>query len=517
MRKSEFWLSRMGIGLLLFGLVFLFKYSIDQGWITPPVRHFFGIGIGVLLFVFGWRLYATRKHLSRLLLGGSVVAFYITDFSAFQLFELIPHPTAFALMVLVTCLAFFIALKQDDTIFSIVGAIGGLATPFLLYTGSGSVPALVGYTCLVLAGTTAVCFFRQWRVLLWVAGIGGWIVLMTGTDAAGILLDSSKANAQVALQLGVLFWWLCFAVAPVWRRTLSVTHPQRWHAVSPPRSGVVSPRALSALDQHLHLLAILAPLTALFVSMCMWPDTPDRVFGWAAMVSAAVYFAANYYLRRFEPLRSLAFAHAIAGVILFTEAFALLLEGNALMLAYAGEAVALHLLAKRLASRGTLVGGHLMSLIVGLWLLIHLLARDGELPVVFNGLSLTDLVVILAGAAVGLRVLTGTARLLYSLATHLAFLAWLARELSTLQDGQGYVTIAWGVYGAILLVAALRLNSTPLRQVALGTLVLMVAKLFIVDLSELETIWRVLLFMGFGAIFLLLSYYFPKLWRGQRH
>jgi len=45
----------------------------------------------------------------------------------------------------------------------------------------------------------------------------------------------------------------------------------------------------------------------------------------------------------------------------------------------------------------------------------------------------------------------------------------------------------------------------------------MVAKLFIVDLSELETIWRVLLFMGFGAIFLLLSYYFPKLWRGQRH
>ena len=124
MRKSEFWLSRIGIGLLLFGLVFLFKYSIDQGWITPPVRHFFGIGVGVLLLVFGWRLYSQRKHLSRLLLGGSVAAFYITDFSAFQLFELIPHPTAFALMVAITCLAFFISLRQDDTVFSIVGTVG---------------------------------------------------------------------------------------------------------------------------------------------------------------------------------------------------------------------------------------------------------------------------------------------------------------------------------------------------------------------------------------------------------
>ena len=91
----------------------------------------------------------------------------------------------------------------------------------------------------------------------------------------------------------------------------------------------------------------------------------------------------------------------------------------------------------------------------------------------------------------------------------------MARELAPTVDGQGYLTIAWGVYGAALLILGLRLNYSRLRQVALGTLMLVVAKLFIVDLAELETIWRVLLFMGFGGVFLLLSYYFPKLWRGK--
>ncbi|MCP4568587.1 MAG: DUF2339 domain-containing protein, partial [FCB group bacterium] len=39
-----------------------------------------------------------------------------------------------------------------------------------------------------------------------------------------------------------------------------------------------------------------------------------------------------------------------------------------------------------------------------------------------------------------------------------------------------------------------------------------VGKLFIVDLAELETIWRVLLFIGFGGVFLLLGYFFRSMW-----
>ena len=49
MRESEYWLNKIGIGLLLLGVAFLFKYSIDQGWITPAVRVGFGLAIGIIL------------------------------------------------------------------------------------------------------------------------------------------------------------------------------------------------------------------------------------------------------------------------------------------------------------------------------------------------------------------------------------------------------------------------------------------------------------------------------------
>ena len=107
---------------------------------------------------------------------------------------------------------------------------------------------------------------------------------------------------------------------------------------------------------------------------------------------------------------------------------------------------------------------------------------------------------------------TGEKRVYYFV-IHLGFLAWLARELLPLENGQGFVSVAWGVYGAILLIVGLRKNLHTLRLVGLGTLMLVVAKLFVVDLARLETIWRVLLFVGFGGVFLALSYYFPKLWK----
>ena len=41
----------------------------------------------------------------------------------------------------------------------------------------------------------------------------------------------------------------------------------------------------------------------------------------------------------------------------------------------------------------------------------------------------------------------------------------------------------------------------------LGTLLLVVGKLFVVDLAAVGTIWRIALFLGFGVVFLVLSYF----------
>jgi uncharacterized membrane protein len=60
----------------------------------------------------------------------------------------------------------------------------------------------------------------------------------------------------------------------------------------------------------------------------------------------------------------------------------------------------------------------------------------------------------------------------------------------------------------VLLLAARRT-----RLVGLATLLLVVAKLFLVDLSRVDPFLRILLFLGFGGTFLLISYYFRDLLR----
>jgi hypothetical protein len=121
------------MGLLLFGLAFLFKYSIEQGWLGPAVRVGFGALTGGALLAAGLRLYDERPRLRQVLLGGSSATFYGTVFAAYQLYGLVSYPVAFGAMVTITLLTIGLALQQDVASLAVIGTAGGLGTPFLLY------------------------------------------------------------------------------------------------------------------------------------------------------------------------------------------------------------------------------------------------------------------------------------------------------------------------------------------------------------------------------------------------
>ena len=183
-RGSEFWLNRIGIGLLLFSVAFLFQYSVDQGWLTPPIRVAFGLALGVGLACIGLRVHGHRRWFGQAMLGAASATLYITGFAAFQLFQLVSYPVALAFLVLVTVLTFWAAVRQDEAALALLGALGGLGTPFLLYTEAGTLTGLVTYTCVVLAGTSGIYLLKGWRTLLWTTVVGGWSVLLIGYDAA---------------------------------------------------------------------------------------------------------------------------------------------------------------------------------------------------------------------------------------------------------------------------------------------------------------------------------------------
>jgi uncharacterized membrane protein len=640
LRRWEWWMNKVGIALFLMGVVFLFKFSWDRGWLqvllTPAVRVGLGILLGTALVWVGLRVYAGRRAFAQVVLGGGIGTYYITGFAAFNMLAVFSYPVAFAFMAAVTLLALALALRQDGAALAVIGVSGGLATPFLLYDGDGALGGLVLYAGLVLAGAMGIYLLKGWRSLLLVAFGGYWAVLLTGyagVDPIGSLPVADGA----ALQAGVIFGWVTLWLVPSAREALRHARPRRWRV---PEVGVAMRLLAGDKERYLsdgtpaRLLTFASPLISLWMTHLVW--SPDRTtLGLVALGISASHALAWIGFRRVGRGERVSHAQAIVALLFATFSLAFLLEGEALLLVLAVEAAALHFVARRLSDRavsltghalfavvaawvfpllaggaldrlfgmsaaipflsvyalvglavialtfasstalaasevrrvyrvfghaaaaglilrelaplvdgvyalvalalyaaglyllsrrrpewGTVGGAHALSIFVGLWLAGRL-AVGTALPDGFGwsilgpwGLwGIADLAVVALLLACSWVVEGRKAVLIYRLAAHAALLAWFWREFGTLPGSpDAYVTVAWGLTGAAMFVAGLRRDHAYLTKGGVATLFLVVAKLFLWDLVGLDPLWRVLLFLGFGGLFLLLSYHLRNLW-----
>lgn len=494
-RGPQFWISRLGIGLVLLAVVFLFDYAIDQGWLTPLIRVAIGITLGVALAAIGLTVRRKERWFSQLMLGGASAAWYITGFAAFQLLDVFSYPVAFAFMVLVTGFTFWAGIHEDGAALGVLGAIGGLGTPVFLYTGEGSVPALVGYTCLVLLGTSGIYMVKGWRSLLWTSVIGGWTVFL-------IAFASSTPSDRWELQTGLGAAWLLWWLVPIGRARLANDNPAKWPT---PRSWLADQLSRSGGPAHRHgdvaVLTAALPVGILFLSRATW-DAGDATWGAVAVVTAIFYAVGARIFRAKNDLRLLSSAHIVAVAILTMIAAALFFGEHLQILSWAALAVGFLYVGQRLNETPLVACGHILSFIVALWLFQRMTGEGAAEKAVFTARGLSDAGVVLGFFAASFWSGSNAARW-YLLAAHVGFLGWLWRELAALPSGQAIVTACFGVYGLALLAA-----SAKTRKVGLATLLVAVAKLFLVDLDRVDPFLRILLFLGFGALFLTISYYY---------
>jgi uncharacterized membrane protein len=500
MWDSEMWLNKLGVALVLFGVTFLFKYSIEQGWLTPAVRVGFGLLVGATMLAAGLRLPERQRSLARVLAGGGIAVFYIAGFAAFQLYSLVGYGTAFAFMVAVTGAAFFLALREDAPVLSLIGVKGALGTPFLLYGSRGDFTWLVAYTCLVVAAAIALFVRRGWRSVLWTAFAGGWAVLGIAwyTDVASTPVAWS--GDRVLLQAAAIAVWAMFAlVPPAWEARRGMLR----HADGAPNGpGTAIPAPLRA---HLFLLAALTALAGVG-SVALASPLGVRSWGWLAIAAAVGYCAVAAKLYRARP--ELAAAHLMAAALLLPIGATAALSGERLLLVLAAEAAALHLLAHRARVPGAARLAHLLFAVVAAWTVFRLQAWGiAGTPRALADLATAALALAAAGWLAAPR-----ERVFYRLAVHAALLAWLWRELAPLAGGAAYVSVAWSTYAVALLSAGLWLRLDLVQRTGLATLLVVVAKLFVVDLAALDAIWRIVLFLGIGAGFLLISFLLQGLW-----
>ncbi len=481
---GQLWLNRLGIGLLLLGVALLFRYSIDMGWITPGVRVAFGASVGAVLLAAGLRI-GEKRRFGSVLVGGGIAVFYIVGWAAFVLYSLVGYTAAFVGMVAVTALAFGLALRKDEPPLGILGAIGGLGTPLLLGLSYGTPRTFALYTCIIVGWTAALHVKRSWRWVLWTTLAFGWVLLCRYAYHVAPGDRLATGDAWV-LQAAGIFAWICTGLLPL--------------AVRFRRPEGREPRWTDLDTTHWYGVALIPAGAAILLAGILW-SLPSARWGGAAVACASLYGGAALYLWHRDA--RLARVLTLAASVLLTFGMIGAARGNVVLAALAVQALALHLLAER--GQGGLAlrwAAHKAYSVAGVWLLYRLEQDPGA----GLGNVATAAVVIACGLGASYLVRRRQEMLAYRYFVHIALLGLLWRELARVDGGEGFATVAWGAYALGLLLFGMSRARPLVEKTALATLLVVVAKLFLVDLAALEAIYRILLFLGFGAVFLFFSY-----------
>jgi uncharacterized membrane protein len=168
------WVVWIGGLALALGGIFLVRYSIEQGWIGPPVRIALGALLGVALVGAGEWLRRQESgiglaglptaHIPSILTAAGTTVSYATVFAAYDLYGFIGPAAAFILLGIVALATLAAALLHGPAL-AALGLVGAEATPLLVASNMPNYWALYIYLAVVTAAAFVLARVRLWRWL----------------------------------------------------------------------------------------------------------------------------------------------------------------------------------------------------------------------------------------------------------------------------------------------------------------------------------------------------------------
>lgn len=172
------WLLRIGIVILVVGIGFFLKYTIDKGILGPTARVVLTTIAGFGMLIAGTQLLGRRYHiLGQGLMGGGFAALYFSVFAAHQFFSMIEATPAFILMACITALAGGVSVRFNSMLVAVLGIIGGYGTPLVLETQTVEFSALLGYMLVLGCGVLAIAIYKNWPLVNYLSFLANYFLL----------------------------------------------------------------------------------------------------------------------------------------------------------------------------------------------------------------------------------------------------------------------------------------------------------------------------------------------------
>ncbi|GAA4894666.1 DUF2339 domain-containing protein [Ferrimonas pelagia] len=189
-----------GFSLALAG-IFLIRYSVESGLLSPAIRVgaavLFGCG---LIGLASWlKVYREDGRIHAACAGAGALILYAATLASGALYGWLPPGWVFGLLALISALSMGLALRHGPVL-AALGVLGAFIVPLLVSTGSNNMAAALGYALIVAAGGFALLRFvyRDW---LWWGVWGGalaWLLLS--------LMEPTQLSGWRSLYLTALAW-----------------------------------------------------------------------------------------------------------------------------------------------------------------------------------------------------------------------------------------------------------------------------------------------------------------------
>lgn len=503
--------------LILFATAFFLKYAFDNRWIGVVGRVAIGITFGAAMTAMGFRYFRRGWRIfSQILTGGGVVLLYLSTYAAFGYYHLVPQKAAFVFLAILVAEAAALALLYEAPAIAIMALIGGFLTPLLLHSDRDQYLALFGY--IVALDLGALALLKHWRGLRTLAFVGSHLLFWIWYDQN---YHQGKLKAVLLFQTTLFIIFLAAHLAArILRRATTVTAEDVWLLL-------VNPFIFFATAYHL-----------------LNPFYHDWM-GVFAVVMALVYAgAAKLVLDRAVVIRPESLSLIAVSLMFVTIAIPIQLRTNWITIAWAIEALTMlwaGIQAKSIRLRVAscvLFGSSLVRL---LFWDTPFNIRTPFIPI-FNRYFLSSLAVIvcLFGGAALYQNLAKRKNISESFVKITLLLAavvalWLVSSIEThtffqsraavqrvVEDarherwlGQMALSVVWAIYAAVLAGIGFIRRSSATRWASLSLFALTIIKAMIVDLAELQQLYRIIVFFVLGVLLLLVAWGYHKAFQAR--
>lgn len=496
------WFNRIGIIALLFAVSYFLKLAFDNNWIGPAGRVTIGVLLGAVMLPWSeWLLTRGYSYFSEGIAGLGEATLFVSVWAGCQYYTLFTSQTGFAALLLVTLVMAYLALRRDSQRIGFLSLLGGLLTPALMSTGRNEQVMLFSYLLCLGGAALVVSWRRNWHALLPLVFSGTFLYFWEWYDT---FYDRSQFLERTLL-FATLFFFL-YVVTPVLRAFRQAN--------------------LTAVD--LILVAGNAGSYSLALHVLLWPQhrTPLALL-FVLLAAGHLLVAAVMPASEASNFSVARFVYLGLAVAFLTAAIPIRFEGNTITLMLGVEGGALAWLGFRYHGALLRPAGYILLGAAA----FRLLANPPSAFMFLWNQRFGSYLVLIAGLVAPLwagsssesdaaeaevaevAFLSVTSNCFALLALSLEVWDYLGRGGASADHSLAQhlsISVLWTCYAAVLIAFGLIRRCALLRWQSLILLGVVVAKVFFLDLSSLDRVYRILSFLILGSALLAVSFLYQR-------